>query len=187
MSEIKNAQDRTTAKLRYARLHLDELRTYPGKGSGNDFERSHQESFLFHLFGVRDAFLQELNLYYKCELEIKDINERKLRKTLNSKGINSPELEEITSLESEEGSWLFIAKEMRDHSTHRHSVSCVFYVGGAHAGEVHFKCPKSGRTIKQDYVSLFELWGNEMEKLVERLRENALSVYQSSNGLQPTQ
>jgi len=57
MKEIKNVQERTNAKLRYARLHLEELRSYRRKGSGDDFERSHQEAFLFHLFGTRDAFL----------------------------------------------------------------------------------------------------------------------------------
>lgn len=63
MKEITNTKERTNAKLRYARIHLNELRLYQRKGSGDDFERSHQESFFFHLFGALDAFLQELNLY----------------------------------------------------------------------------------------------------------------------------
>lgn len=47
MEEITNAKERTNAKLRYARVHLDELWSHQRKGSGDDFERSHIESFFF--------------------------------------------------------------------------------------------------------------------------------------------
>ena len=59
---------RTEQKLRFARIHIDELRTHTTRNTGDDFERSHHESFLFHLYGASDAFLQELNIYYSCGL-----------------------------------------------------------------------------------------------------------------------
>ena len=173
MGDVKNAQDRTDAKLRYARIHLDELLAYARKGSGDDFERSHQESFLYHLFGVRDALLQELNLYYGCRLEIHEVNVRRLREALKSNNLTSVELEEISRLEMDEASWLHNAKEMRDHSTHRHSVPRVFFAGGEKDGQVHFKNPRSGRTLDQDYGGLFQDWWNEMERLLVALRKSA--------------
>lgn len=175
MSAVKTAQDRTDAKIRYARIHLRELLAYAPKGSGDDFERSHQESFLYHLFGVRDAFLQELNLYYGCGLEIHEVNVLRLRGALKAKDLTSPELDEIARSEKDEASWLHDAKEMRDHSTHRHSVPRVLFAGGQENGQVHLKIPRSGRTLREDYGDLFEHWCNEMEGLLIRLRKSALA------------
>ena len=80
----KSLQARTDAKLRYAKIHLDELATLPIR-NGDDFDRAHQESFLFHLFGVRDAFLAELNHYYRCGLPQHDLTVGKLRNVLKAR------------------------------------------------------------------------------------------------------
>ena len=45
---IENLQARTESKLRYAEIHLNELKEQESL-VGSDFERTHQESFLFHL------------------------------------------------------------------------------------------------------------------------------------------
>jgi hypothetical protein len=66
----KSLQARTDAKLRYAKIHLDELAALPIR-NGGDFDRAHQESFLFHLFGARDAFLAELNHYYAIAVHLR--------------------------------------------------------------------------------------------------------------------
>ena len=95
MKEITNTKERTNAKLRYARVHLEELRSHQRKGSGDDFERSHQESFLFHLLGARDAFLQELNLYYNCGLELHKVRTSSLNQKLDKMGIRCPELNKL--------------------------------------------------------------------------------------------
>ena len=62
-STTKALQERTAAKLRYAEVHLREIREL-GQPDGGDFDRAHQESFLFHLLSTRDALLAELNVYY---------------------------------------------------------------------------------------------------------------------------
>jgi len=87
-------QARTDAKLRYAKVHLDELAALPAHG-GDDFDRAHQESFLFHLYGTRDAFLIELNHYYGLGLPIESLTPGKLREALKLRGIQSPELSEL--------------------------------------------------------------------------------------------
>ena len=49
---------RADMQIRYAHLVLQELTIRErslGVASGDDFDRSHEESFLFHLFGALDA------------------------------------------------------------------------------------------------------------------------------------
>ena len=88
MSDVENARHRTDSKLRFAKVHLTELEECPTKGHGHDFERAHQESFLFHLLGVRDAFLQELNIYYECGLSLNQENKSRLQDKLDRKGVH---------------------------------------------------------------------------------------------------
>lgn len=174
MSSIRNFQDRTDTKLRYACLHLDELRAYSLKGSGDDFERSHQESFLYHLLGALDSFFQELNRYYGCGLEIDKVTEIKLEVAFKQLGVVCPEFEEVKLLGQDNTSWLHHAKEIRNHATHRQSIPLKFYIGGPEDGQICLKDPKSGSTLLPDYLVLFQLWWNEMSDLLKRLRESAV-------------
>ncbi len=172
--EFRNAQDRTAAKIRFARIHLEELLHYPQKGSGDDFERSHVESFLFHLFGARDAFLQELNLYYGCQLPVHKVTMPSMQDWLKKKGVDSPELYDLHNLENSQGSWLNDAKEMRDHSTHRNSIPRVFFVGGVEDRQVHLKNPKTGKSLEEDYILSFEKWLTKMDELLNNLRNRIM-------------
>ena len=178
MEEITNAKKRTNAKLRYARVHLEELRSHQRKGSGDDFERSHIESFLFHLFGALDAFLQELNLYYGCGLELREVKPHKLREKLSNMDIGCPELDKLSQYDENPESWMSVAKEMRNHSTHRRSVPRVFEAGGKDDGKVSLRDPRSGKLIEKDYADTFEEWFSEMETLLNDLRNTAVSRYQ---------
>lgn len=162
------AQSRTDAKLRYAGIHLEELRD--SERRGDDFERAHQESFLFHLFGVRDAYLQELNLFHECGLGIGEVAKWRLEQELQNKGVRSAALEKLTLLEDDQESWLGRAKEMRHHSTHRHSVPRVYHRGGENHGDVHLTDTRSGTVIEKDYLRLFEQWVDEMRSLIQELR-----------------
>lgn len=177
VNEIRNAQERTAAKIRYARLHLDELRRYERKGSGDDFERAHMESFLFHLFGTRDAFLQELNLYYGLGLELHQVIPKQIRDRLKKRGIDCPEFTKLMELENDPNEWLSQAKEMRDHSTHRRSVPRVFHIGGEDDEEVYLRHPQTGRSLDEDYADTFGTWCLKMEELLENLRKTALCAY----------
>ena len=178
MEEITNAKERTNAKLRYARVHLEELRSYQRKGSGDDFERSHQESFLFHLFGAHDAFLQELNLYYNCGLELREVKLHTLRGKLRNMGVECPELDKLYRYKENLECWLHVAKEIRNHSTHRRSVPLAFHVGGEDDGKVFLRDTQSGRLIEKDYADTFEEWCSKMETLLNDLRKTAASRYQ---------
>lgn len=167
-------QERTNAKLRYARIHLDELKSQ-GPPSGNDFDRAHQESFLFHLLGVRDAFLCELNHYYEAGLSSDKLSLGELRKILNLRCISSPELFTLYDLEKDECSWYRTAKNMRDYSTHIQGVPRAYFLGGENHQNVKLKNPKTGALTERHFIDEFDDWLIKMETLIFSLRKSALS------------
>jgi hypothetical protein len=171
---LQGLRERVDAKLRFAQVHLDELQALEHIG-GNDFERAHQESFLYHLLGAKDAFLIELNVYYEAKLSEQGITTGKLKDALNKIGKESAELSELFILENQEDSWLFHAKVMRDHSTHVSSVPRVFYEGGERHQQVHLKNPKSGQVIERHFIDEYCNWLKNMEVLLERLRKSAIA------------
>lgn len=170
---IKALQDRTDAKLRFAGVHLDELKAMPSR-RGDDFDRVHQESFLYHLLGVRDAFLAELNAYYESSLPGSSVTLGKLREALARANRSSPEVGEMYTLEADQGSWLNQAKDMRDHSTHVAGVPRTFHVGGEDDGVVWLRNPRTKETVERDFVLEFQTWHASMAELIERLRASAL-------------
>lgn len=176
---VDNLQARTNAKLRFADVMLKELERLPGC-SGDDFDRSHQEAFLFHLLGALDGFLAEINCYYSCNLAGDGISPGKLRNAIvATKGESAPELKELYRLEQLHGSWLSHAKAMRDHSTHRGGVPRVYNVsvGGLRAGveSTWLKNPETGDVIEENFPSVFRRWHGEMGEIVTRLRASAVA------------
>jgi hypothetical protein len=161
--------DRTEQKLRFARIHLDELRAHPHRDSGDDFERSHHESFLFHFFGAREAFLQELNIYYACGLAIDRVASQNLASTLKKRGVTSTELEALKALEAEADSYLGIAKKLRNHAAHCGGIPMQHYLNGPS----HLVRPTTRKELKQDTVDMFDGWLKRMTDLLAQLRASA--------------
>lgn len=170
----KNLQDRTDAKLRYAAVHLRELERLAFR-HGDDFDRAHQESFLYHLLGVRDAFLAELNAYYACGLSGSGVTLGKLRESLRRTNRSSPEVRELYELETTPGNWLAQAKDMRDHSTHIAGVPRSFHVGGKDDGMVWLRNPRTQELVERDFVLECHAWHGLMADLIARLRASALA------------
>jgi len=181
-NELENLRARTDAKLRFAEVHLKELLLLPIL-TGDDFDRAHQESYLYHLLGAKGAFLSELNAYYQCGLPATNLTIGRLRNALVGAGRASPELKELYELEKDENSWLFHAKEMRDHSTHISSVSRAFHVGGADDGQVFLRNPKTKEEVTKHFTEDFKEWHENMSLLLERLRGSALAVYRSNRAI----
>jgi len=168
--KLKHTQYRTESKLLYARIHLDELKNNTEKWRASNFSRAHIESFIFHLFGARDALLQEMNIYYDCKLDIKNVTDEKLEKHFKKSRIQCHELQELVTLERDNGSWLYIAKDMRNHITHRDCVTFGFFAGGKEDRQVHLHRPKSQASLDEDYLETFEKWYNNMCQLIDTLR-----------------
>jgi hypothetical protein len=178
--ELENLRSRADAKIRYAQVHLDELKAINRLG-GDDFDRAHQESFLYHLLGAKEAFLIELNIYYSGGLPSSDLTAGKLREALRAKGKVSKELAELYSLENDVNSWLSFAKEMRDYSTHVSGAVRGFHLGGYRDGQVWLHNPKTGQSIERHYVEEFADWLTNMKELLERLRESAINEMHATN------
>lgn len=182
--ELKNLRDRTDAKLRFAEVHLNELLALSGL-NGDDFDRAHQESFLYHLIGAKDAFLLELNTYYQCGLPTTNLTGGKLRDALQRVSRQSPELKELYELENDTTSWLCHAKEMRDHSTHVSGVPRIFHLGGDDDGQVFLKNSKTMQETTKHFTDDFKEWHKKMSLMIERLRCAALVTYRSNQSIQP--
>jgi len=165
MTKLNAAIERTDAKLRYAGVHLKELQVI--RRGGSDFDKAHQESFLFHLFGVRDALLQEMNFFHSCGLPIEKVSRWNLEQALKASGKSSPALDALVQLEDDPQSWLSCLSDMRHHSTHRKNVGRVYYLG---RDETFLKDTRNNQEIPQDFVLLFHDWYSAMEKLMAHLR-----------------
>jgi hypothetical protein len=180
--EIKFFQDRAAAKLRYAKVHLDELTALKSL-CGDDFDRAHQESYLFRLLGARDAFLVELNHYYQIGLPNENLSPGSLRTVLMKRGSQSAELTSLFQLDQDEKSWFRQAKDMRDHSAHVQGVPRTFFVGGDKDGQVELKNPRTGAATDNDVLCEFRHWLEQMQCLIGTLRHSALA-YTASDTLQ---
>ena len=171
--EIKALQERTDAKLRYAQVHLNELKTQ-GPPSGDDFDKAHQESFLFHLLGAREAFLHELNFYYQVELQPEELSLGKIRDAAIERGTSYSEATILYKLGKDKSSWYSCAKDMRDENTHVRGALRAYYLGGKNHQKVKLKNPKTG-ILTDHFIDEFDDWLNEMTKLILSLRKSAKS------------
>ena len=170
---LKNLRSRTDAKLRYAEIHLDELKSV-GVIGGSDFDRAHQEAFLFQLLGAKEAFLIELNAYYELSLPNIGLTVGKLRKSLKEQGKHSPELAKLFSLERDEDSWLSQAKVMRDYSTHVSGIIHKFHLGRSAHQQVWLRNPTTGKYIEIHFPEIFLSWHVKMKDLLDNLRASAI-------------
>jgi len=166
---LKAAQDRVDSKLRYAGVHLEELRNIPRRGS--DLERALQESYLFHLLGVTDALLQEMNLYYALGIKRGRVTVPAIATELHAAGRMSRALTHMLAVERDSTSWLNCAKDMRNHVTHRASVQRKFYHGGSKHNQASLVDTRTSKEIDRDYLGLYEDWHSEMGDLIKDVRK----------------
>lgn len=171
MHELPYFVSRTDQKLRFAKIQLDELWNHSSRNSGDDFERSHHESFLFHLYGAVDAFLQELNFYCDCGIALQKVSRQTLTICLRSRGRTSAILAELTDCEAVQGSALATAKQFRHHAAHRGGLPMQHYFNGP-SNLVH---PTTRVEIAQDSVSVLDGWLVDISQQLQSWRVRAQS------------
>ena len=162
---------RTDAKIRYAKLHIKELRECDIPGQGHDFERAHQEAFFAQLFGAYAGLLQELNENLGCGLKPESVSLGQMRNAMKVKGKVSPKLTKLYTMEQDTATWLSQAKTMRDHVSHVGGIPLNFYEGGPNHGATSFKHPKTLAEVPGHYFDHLETWADEMEALIQQLRK----------------
>ena len=172
---ITNLEERTDAKIAYARLMLSELtRRTSSEGRGDQFERAHEEAVLFHVTGAKDAFLQEINAAYDVDIESHKINEYALEKALRGQNKTCPAIQELMELKSDESSWLYEANLLRNYGTHNLGLSRTFFVGGEHDDKVFYHDPRdpSRHIAEENTYEYLEHCILKMEELLWRLRDS---------------
>ncbi len=165
-------EERTKAKLRYANVHLEELITRERSGYGDDFDRAHYEAFFFQLFGARDSFLQELNVFAACGLPEENVSIAALARTAQGKIGAIPGFEELRALETDKKSWLWLAKTMRHKAAHRMGNPLMFFAGAERNGQHSFKHPETGIELNEQALTTLQGLHTEMAKLLEFLRSH---------------
>ena len=190
MGEIKinQLQNRTDAKLRYAYVYLEELKTrIPPNGS--DADKAHQESFLIHFLGAIDALLKELKYYYPATVPPKGLSFSKRKKSLKKKGVEYPELkilfetikialirkkaeglelQILNKLNKIIDTWYPQAKVMRNHSAHNQGVLRGYYM----SGKVELKDPETGVMTGRHFIDEFEDWHTDLKALTQIFRRS---------------
>ena len=169
MTRLNAARQRTNAKLRYASIHLDELRLRRmvcGSLVG-DWERAHQESFLYHLLGVRDALLQEINLFHDCGLMPEHVRKQDLLEKLAKMNGHSQALSTLTRLEGMKSSWISIASRMRNTFTHQKGVPRMILVDGERGDPVFLRDPAIDR-LKQKLSDMNSAEEGSLEEVLAR-------------------
>ena len=167
MSDLE--RERTEQKLRFARLHLDELGSRPS-GQGDDFERAHYEAALAQLLGAYDAFLGELNVALSCNRDPGDISLGKLRESLKTQGRSSQVLRRLYELQQNEGSWFRHLQDLRHASTHRRGVPLAFHLGGPKHRKVSFKHPATLEEQDAPADETLGAWLKSMRRLIDEAR-----------------
>lgn len=161
-------EERTTQKLEFAKIYLDE-RLKHGE-TGATLERAHEETFLFHLIGAKDSFLQEINHAFGLRLPEHSVNERTLRTGLQGARKSCTALDEIEALLQDQHSWLHLANWFRNQGMHRDSIKRGFYAGGQKDGTAEFIDPYSKQPMGQSLSAFLSDCFDRMVKLILRLR-----------------
>jgi hypothetical protein len=137
-------RERTDHKLAYARIHAEELKTYPNATSNDEWENAHQESFFYHLAGSVEALLHEINEAYALGLALDKVSFERVSTELLRSGQSSPAFDGLESLREDKSSWLSLLFEWRHHGTHRAHVGKVVNFSTHRRVDNEFKDPRSG-------------------------------------------
>ncbi|WP_373497417.1 hypothetical protein [Aquiflexum sp.] len=166
----------TESKLRYAQLYLEELRK--PEISGSEIEKAHQYSFLFHLKGVIDAFLLEINEIYGLGLKKKHLTIDSLKASKSKSKKPFKEGKKLSKLIKNEN-WLSELKsfdpykmngDKKDKKSKEIDESSILVEGSSPIHDLSI-------------LDKFENWQAKMEILITELRKSALE----SSGNSPKQ
>ena len=144
-------------------------------------ERAHEESFLYHLIGAKDSFLQEIN--YALGLGVREhvVSEDNLRRALDKAKKKCKALDEIENLEDgkkgkqkkegkhEKDRWLELAIWFRNQGTHRANIRRHFRRGGD-VESTSFTDPSTGEAMEQTITEFLSDCFEKMVELLNRLR-----------------
>jgi hypothetical protein len=181
-------KDRTTRKLRFAEIHISELRDYIHATSNDDWENAHQESSFYHLAGAVEAILHEINDAYMLGLTLDKVKWEKVARALSRDQKASPAFIHLETLRTDVNSWLSQLFEWRNHGTHRRHVNKIVHVSTHEIVDNEFLDPRTGEN-QIVYPSLrcqavLERLALDVKELIKfcRAKDSLLSVENDHGG-----
>jgi hypothetical protein len=186
-------------KLNAARTHLDNLIRLEDKAgslaSGDVRVQAEMDidEFLYHLVGVRDALLQEINNELHLGLEPKEINLETINKELNQKGTDARGItKEIDDMVSNEHNSLWLLNELHNNSKHRNLIGQAIMVENGRLARASLIDPRTGEEMRtadddgtrilatfyleESYTAIEDLQKTVRAKVREYLNNNSRGV-----------
>jgi hypothetical protein len=169
--KISPLKEYTESKLRYSQLYLDELKNT--KISGSESEKAHQESFLFHLNGVVDAFLAELNEIYSLGIKSKKLSIEALKNAKYDSKKQGKEGKRLSKLMGKKN-WLGELKEFNPTITP--ALKKAKKTKGNDKAEAASLVEQVSPLPSNPLLERYEEWQAKMRKLISELRESAMQA-----------
>jgi hypothetical protein len=167
--------DRAKFKLCAAEHHLNNLRSFDQ--SDNIRIRTSEgrvpweieiESFLYHIIGVKDSLLVQINDKLQLKLKEREVGLRNVKMILNTIGKGAL-LADMKIFESGNDGWFSRVNKLRNQSTHRSLLNLKFSVtvGSSNEPKVYFV---GGPADELEVIPFLEQIVKNMKDLIERIK-----------------
>ncbi len=147
--------NRVHFKLNAARRHLDNLirlEDRAGSLASAKVRIKAEEDIdecLYHLIGVKDALLQEINSKLNLGLAQRDVNLVAINKELGKRGANARDItREIDDMLSNEHNPLWLVNELHNHSKHRNLIGQAIVIENGRLARASLIDPRSGEEMR---------------------------------------
>jgi hypothetical protein len=177
--------DRVHFKLNAASRHLDNLRRLEANSQGRSLASGDVrlqaeieiDEFLYHLVGVKDALLQEINSELHLCLARRDVNIGRINRELNQQRPDARDItKEICDMVSDEYNPLWLVNELHNHSKHRAMLDKEIVVVDNRISSFVLIDPRTGKAMRDDkgtkipVIEYLDKSYKEMEKLQKTVR-----------------
>jgi hypothetical protein len=181
-------------KLNAARRHLDNLirlEDRAGSLASAKVRIKAEEDIdecLYHLIGVKDALLQEINSKLNLGLAQRDVNLVAINKELGKRGANARDItREIDDMLSNEHNPLWLVNELHNHSKHRNLIGQAIVIENGRPARASLIDPRSGEEMRaandgtrilatfyleDSYTGIEDLQRTEREKIREHFNSH---------------
>ncbi len=131
------------------------------------------DAFLYEVVGTLDSLLQEINVAFRLDLELQDVEMCTIIPKLPS---SSQVKEKLGEINGDTGGWFWKLREYRNHSAHRKIIGFSIFVGGEEDGKVYLhKDPLDIKKGRADEEVL-----QYCQKSIERMKDLISEIYKLS-------
>jgi hypothetical protein len=196
MSDPNLPENRGDYKLKAARRHLDNLirleDTAGSLAAGKVRIEAEEDidEYLYHLIGVKDALLQEINNEMHLDLAQRDVNLGAINIKLNQRRADARAItKEIDDMLSNEHNPLWLVNELHNHSKHRNLIGQAIVIENGRLARASLIDPRTGEEMRtaddvrmrilatfyleESYTGIEDLQRTVREKIRQYLNNNS--------------